>query len=72
MGLRTQILRIAERRINPAFAATIDWPTIVDTLARNAFIEEWEDGADVRAIRRAAGLLHGRPGWVTEDEPEVL
>jgi hypothetical protein len=68
--LRDQIREIARRVVDEHFAADGQFPMIVTALAAKAFIEEWPDATDTRAVRRAARLL-SNPGWVTIDEEAV-
>lgn len=68
--LREQILAIA-RAYNEAWAMNRPLPQMVQVLAYQAFIYEWPESADTRAIRRAAKLLDGPFGVVSADEPGV-
>lgn len=69
--LRDQIKKIAAaRKVDPTYVEYVLFPILVSTLAAKAFIEQWEEGPDTRAIRRAASLLE-KPGYVTEDDEAV-
>lgn len=58
MTLREQIQNIATIRINSAFVQYSNFSTWVDSLAALAFIEQWPESSDTRAIRVAWKLLH--------------
>lgn len=57
-SLRDQIKDIASRRVNPTYAEQVDFPATVDHLAAAAFVEQWEEGTDTRAVRKAYIMLH--------------
>ena len=68
--LRGQIREIAARTVNPAFAAGA-FPSVVASLATNAFMEKWpEDSVDTVALRRACELMTS-PGWISDDYPAI-
>lgn len=63
---------IGRTRIDREMAEQVQFPVLVDRLAVKAFHEQWEEGTDTRAIRRALDLFQ-RPGapWVSPEEPGV-
>lgn len=70
MNLREQIYDITSRWLNKAFADNVSFPRTVDSLCIAAFMTQHPEDTDVRAIRKAAQLLHS-PGYVADDEPGV-
>jgi len=70
MNLREQVRGIAGRRINLVFAEKVSFPLILTALAAQAFMEQWPESPDTRAVRKACELMKN-PGWVSEDEGPV-
>jgi hypothetical protein len=71
MTLREQIHEIAAQRINSVYADHVAFPMVVTALAAQAFIEQWTESVDTRAVRKASQLLSS-PGWVSDEEEGVL
>lgn len=70
-NLREQIKEIAIRRVGAQYAVSTTFPDWVDYLAKWAFIDRWPESSDTRAIRTAAKMLHGEPGYVDPSVPPI-
>jgi len=70
MTLREQILELGERKVNAEYVKSAGFINTIEHLARLAFIDEWEEGIETRAIRHGCLLLRTQ-AMVPEDEPAV-
>lgn len=61
MKLREKVIEIAARRVNTAFAQRVAFAQIVAALASEAFAQQWPEGQDTDAIRKAWHILQGSP-----------
>ena len=69
--LRAQVRAIGAATVSQEFVDAVSFPAMVYDLAAKAFIEQWRESPRTRAVRMAATLLTGPPGYVSPDEPEV-
>ncbi len=68
--LKEQIFRITVTRINLSFAEMFETPKQIDALVHEAFLRQWGDHWETRAVRKAAQLMED-PGYFSDDEPGV-
>lgn len=59
LTLKQQLLLVAERRVNREYAVMRgrSIPALIRDLGYRAFIEQWDEGPDTRAIRTADSLI---------------
>ena len=71
MKLREQICSIGVRvELCCSLTEDVNLAVLISLLIKKAFLEEWPESQDTRAIRKAGKLLHGS-GFVADFEPGV-